>query len=462
MKFKIRSLVGDRAFYRGVLAVAIPIVIQNVITNFISMLDNIMVGQIGTEEMSGVAIVNQLISVYFLCIFGAVSGAGLFASQFFGKGDHDGVRHTFRFKIYISAILLAAALALFLLRGDSLITLYLHEGSETGDLEKTLHFAKEYLSVSLWGLLPYTVTQIYSGTLREIRHTMPPMVAGITGISVNLIFNYFLIFGTCGFPKLGVAGAAIATVISRYVECAIVILWAHCNPKKCLFVKGLYRSFRIPAPLMKQIFLTGVPLIINETLWSAGQAALLQSYSSRGIAVVSAMNISNTLSNIFAVLYLSMGTSISILLGHLLGAGKDAEAYDSARKMMALSCTVGVIAGGLIALCAPFFPLIYNTTEEVRSLATSFTILAGLSAPITAIVNASYFTLRSGGKTVITFLFDSVYVWVVSVTLAFCLTTFTALPIVAVVAICYFVDAGKATLGIVLTAKGIWLRNITT
>lgn len=325
---------GDRAFYRALLAIALPIILQNTVTGFISLLDNVMVGRIGTEQMSGVSIVNQLMLVYNLCIFGAVSGAGLFSSQFFGKGDHEGLRQTFRFKVYLSAVLLSAAAVIFLGFGDGLISAYLHEGGETGDIELTRQYAKEYLSVMLLGLLPYTVTQIYAGNLREIRHAVPPMVAGILGVFLNLLLNFLLIYGKCGFPELGVRGAAIATVIARFAECAIVVIWTHANPKKCEFVRGLFRSFRISPKLMKRIMITGMPLIVNETLWSAGQAMLLQSYSVRGIAAVSAMNIAGTVSNTFSVLYLSLGTTVSIMLGHLLGAGKEQEAKETSARLM--------------------------------------------------------------------------------------------------------------------------------
>lgn len=457
----LKRLIGSKAFYNNLFVVMIPILIQNGITNFISLLDNIMVGQVGTEQMAGVSIVNQLLLVFNLCIFGAVSGAGLFSSQFFGKKDHDGVRYTFRFKIYISVVLYLGAMALFLFAGEPLINLYLHEGGDTGDLVLTTHYAKEYLAISLLGLLPYTVTQIYAGTLREVKHALPPMTAGLIGVGINSCLNYLLIFGKLGLPQLGVRGAAIATVIARLIECLIVVLWTHFHSLECPFVKGLYSSFRIPTRLMRRILITGLPLIVNEALWSAGQAALLQCYSYRGLAVVSAMNISGIVSNTFAVLYLSMGSTISILVGHRLGAGELREAREDARKMIAFSIALGLFAGALIALCAPIFPQIYNTTEEVRSLATSLTFVVALAAPLHAIVNASYFTLRSGGKTVLTFLFDSLYVWGVSIVLAFCLTHFTALPILLIYLICQLVDIFKCILGIALVNSGIWVRDIT-
>lgn len=459
MSFK--KLIGTRTFYRGLLAVMVPILIQNGITNFISLLDNVMVGQVGTDQMSGVSIVNQLMFVFYLCIFGAISGAGLFGAQFFGKRDHEGVRHTFRFKLIISLGLMAAAIGVFLVWGEPLVSLYLNEGGETGSVEMTMHYAKQYLWLSLIGLVPYTVTQVYSSTLREIGHTVPPMAAGLAGVFVNLVLNYVLIFGHLGAPALGVEGAAIATVISRFAECVLVILWAHLNPHKCEFIKGVYRSLYVPGVLIKRIMVLGMPLLINEALWSMGQAALLRNYSVYGLATVSAMNISNTVSNTFAVLYMAVGSAIAILLGHLLGAGKIEEARDSARKMIAFSCAMGAVAGVLVMLCAPLFPHLYNTTDEVRRLAMQLMLVVGASTPLHSFAHSTYFTLRSGGKTWITFIFDSGYAWCVSVAVTYALVKWTALPVVAVYAVCNFIDLFKCLGGAYLVGRGGWAKNIT-
>ena len=457
----LKKYIGNRAFYKSLLAVMLPILVQNGITNFISLLDNVMVGQVGTEQMSGVSIVNQLLFVFYLCIFGAISGAGLFSAQFFGKGDHEGVRHTFRFKLYSSLVLYALAMGIFLALGDPLIELYLHEGGETGDIALTMRYAKEYLAISLIGLLPYTVTQIYAGTLRETGHTVPPMLAGILGVLLNLSLNYVLIFGKFGAPTLGVEGAAIATVIARFAEGIVLILWTHTHPQKCEFIKGVYRSWRVPSALMKQILRTGTPLLLNETVWAAGQAVLLQCYSVRGIAVVSAMNITNTIFNTFSVLFMAVGSAVAILLGHQLGAGHRQQAREDATKMIAFSLLMGCLTAVLVAICASFFPNLYNTTDEVRRLATQLTLVAALTAPLHAYLHSTYFTIRSGGKTLITFLFDSGYVWAVSVVIAFTLSNFTAIPAVTVYLICQLADLLKALLGTLLVRSGTWANDIT-
>ncbi len=451
--------IGDKAFYRMILVIAFPILIQNGITNFVSLLDNIMVGQLGTEQMSGVAIVNQLLNVFNICIFGAVSGASIFSAQFYGHGNHEGVRNTFRFKLICCALILLLWIVIFLTNGAALINLFLND-TDAGNVLLTHASGMEYLSVMLVGLLPYMVTQVYASTLRETGQTVLPMLAGIAAVIINLFFNYLLIFGNFGCPRLGVAGAAIATVTSRFAETAIVVIWTHRNSERNIFIQGAYRTFRIPRALIGQILKKGTPLLINETLWSAGQAMLVQCYSMRGLNAVAALNISTTVSNLFNIVYIALGSAISIVIGQQLGAGELKKAVETDRKMIFFSVMCCVVIGALMFAASPLFPQIYNTSEEVRSLAAGLIRIAAMFMPLYAFYHASYFTLRTGGKTMVTFLFDSCYVWVVNIPTAFLLSRFTGLPLLPVYFICQSVEIVKAVLGFVLLKKGVWVHNM--
>lgn len=460
MKRIAEKYIGDKKFYKMVLLIAVPIMIQNGITNLVGLLNNIMVGQMGTEQMSGVAIVNQLMMVYNICIFGAVSGAGIFGAQFYGKGDHAGVRNAFRFKIVASLILAGLWILLFLTSGSWLIRLFLHDGSGAGDIEETFRYARQYLLFILPSMIPFAISQTYSETLRETGETILPMKAGIVAVLVNLCIGYGLIFGQFGLPRMGVYGAAIATVFSRCIECLIVAVWTHRHAEEKPFIRGAYRDFRVPWALSKQIIIKGFPLLINETLWSGGMAMLVLCYSTKGLAVVAGLNISGTISNLFNVVFIAMGSAISIIIGQLLGAGKMEEAIDTDRKMIAFSVFCCLVIGLCMMALAPFFPLIYNTTEKVQKLATSFIVVASLCMPLYAFMHACYFTLRSGGKTIVTFLFDSVYVWVIDIPLALILINFTNLPILPIYTACQLIEIIKCVIGYVLVKKGVWIQNI--
>lgn len=456
----IRKFIGDRQFYRKVAVIALPVLVQNIITNFVSLVDNIMVGQVGTEQMSGVAIVNQLIFVFNICIFGGISGAGIFTAQYFGKGDHKGVRDTFRAKIIIClTVTLISAGALFFFN-ENLISLFLHQSDADIDLLKTLGYAKDYIYIMLLGLLPFAVTQAYSGTLRETGQTVVPMCAGFVAFAANVSLNYLLIFGNFGLPCLGVKGAAIATVIARFAECTVVVLWTHLNGKKCKFIKGVYRSFAIPKALVKDIATKGAPLIINEVLWSVGTTTLVQCYSVRGLEAVSAMNISSTVSNLFFCAFFALGSAVSIIVGQLLGAGELDRAVDEDRKLIALAEVVCLVVGALLFVTAALFPSVYNTTDSIKALAASLLRVAAVMMPINAFTHMSYFTLRSGGKTIVTFLFDSVFVWGISIPVAFILSRFTGVPILELYIIVQSLELIKCVIGFVMLKKKLWVQNL--
>ena len=456
----MRKYIGSREFYHHVLMVALPIAIQQAITNLVGMLDNIMIGRVGTYAMSGVSIVNQLLFVFYLCIFGGMSGIGIFTAQFFGAGNVEGVRHTFRFKLLVSLLIVGVGIALFSLAGPWLISLYL-TADETGlAAAEILSHGEGYLGVMLVGLVPFALKEAYADTLRECGETVVPVAAGIAAVFVTLVFNYILSFGKFGAPALGVVGAAIATVLSRFVEMLIVILYTHTHAKKHPFIQGAFRSFRIPGHLVRQMIIRGFPLLVNETLWAGGMAVLSACYSTLGVEVIPAQNIASTIANVFNISFIAMGSAIAIILGQELGAGSPTVRED-ADKLTFLSIVICVVFGGLLALFSPIFPQIYNTEENVRSLATSLILLQGIFMPLYGFANAEYFILRSGGKTFITFLFDSCYVWVISVPAAWLLVHFTSLPFLTVFILVNLLDIVKCTIGFVMVKKGIWINNLT-
>ncbi|MBQ2927358.1 MAG: MATE family efflux transporter [Oscillospiraceae bacterium] len=454
--------IGDRAFYRRCFTIAVPIIVQNGITNFVNLLDNIMVGQVGTASMSGVSIVNGLIFVFNLCIFGASSGAGIFTAQFHGSRDDEGIRHTFRFKVLICLVLSLLGCGIFLLGGRTLVGLYLTGEGDAATAALVLEEALKYLRVIIWGFLPFAFTNTYSSTLKECGNTFVPMVGGIAAVLVNLVLNYVLIFGHFGAPEMGVEGAALATVISRYVELVIVAGWTHCNSRRNSFIIGAYRSWYLPGKLLGSIIRKGMPLLINEALWSGGMAFLNQCYSTCGLDVVPAMNICSTIFQLGSVVFLSLGNAVGIIMGQMLGAGStEPEVRDSNRKLLALSVASGLFFGCLLVSISGLFPRIYNTTESVRQLAAILICINACMMPFISYTNATYFTLRSGGKTLVTFLFDSCFVWTVCVPLAFCLSRFTDMPIIPLYMICQGTELVKCVIGAFMIRQGKWIQNLT-
>lgn len=456
----MRRFIGDRKFYKSVLTLLIPIIIQQFITSFVSLLDNIMVGNLGTEAISAASIANQVMMVFCLAVFGGMSGASIFGAQFYGKGDMDGMRHTFRFKMYFGVLISAAAILVYLLFGEQFIDSFLKGESNGGDMALTLRSGCNYLNIMLWGLPPFALVQVYAGTLRESGETRAPMFAGICAILTNLFGNWVLIFGHLGAPAMGVEGAAIATVVSRYVELAIVAVHAHRHTDKYVFIAGAYKSLYVPGKLVRKIIPTGAPLLVNEILWSLGMTFINQFYSSRGLNAVAALNITGTAWNLFCVIMFAMGSAVSIMVGQRLGAGEMEEARDVDRKLIFLTEVIHVIIGAGMILASPLVPQLYNVSPEVRDLTRRLLVIAGCALPIHSFAHVTYFTIRSGGRTVITFFFDAVYTWAVTVPLAFLLTRYTDLHIVHVYLCVQFIDIVKVVIGLLMLKSDFWARNV--
>ena len=458
----MKKFIGDKGFYKMIFAVALPIIIQNAITNFVSLLDNIMVGRLGTDAMTGVSIINQLFFVFNLTIFGAVSAAGIFTAQYYGLKDAKGQTYTFRFKLYMILLGCLAGVGIFVFFGRPLISSFIHSGSEAVDQIATMEYAADYMKIMLIGLLPYSLSQVYASTLRETGETVIPMKASVVSVVTNFVLNYVLIFGAFGLPALGVKGAAIATVVARFVELVILFLWTHLHSDNCQFIVGAYRSPYIPAGLMLQIVIRGLPLMVNELLWSMGVTVTNQCYSTRGLDALAAINIASTISNLFNIVFLSMGSVIAIIVGRQLGAGEKELAIDTDRKLIALSFTSAVTMGLMLIGVAPFFPLLYNTTETVQSLATYLIIMFAIMMPFHSLAHASYFTIRSGGQVFITILFDSVFMWVVAIPVAKLLSGLTSMGIKLLFPICHGLEAIKAGIGIWLVGKKTWVRRLVS
>lgn len=449
-----------KPIYQRALTLAVPMMIQNGITNMVSLVDNIMVGSLGTEAMTAVSIVGQLIFVFNLAIFGGLSGPGIYGAQYYGQKNMEGFQNTFRIKQWICGICLIAGLMVFLFGDEALIEMYLHGESVSIDPIQTMTYAKQYLHIMLFGLFPFVVTQIYASSLRETGDSVKPMVAGIVSVAVDVVFNYMLIYGNCGMPKLGVQGAAIATVLARVTEMGIVVLWAQLRKKKHVFLQGIYRTVLVPKALAMKIIRKGLPIFFNEFLWAGGIAALTQCYSIRGLEIVAGLNISNAICNLLNVVFVALGSAVGILIGQTLGASQ----YEQAKRdSFSLMWFTGAICVGLTVILisvSGVFPKLYETTEEVRQYGQRFIIITALFFPVQGFLNALYFTLRSGGKTLITFFFDSIYSWVITLPLALLLCFLTDLPIVGIYAMIQAADILKVLVGYVLIQKGIWISNL--
>ena len=458
-RFKAK-FIGDRSFYRMALGLIIPVIVQNTVTNLVNLVDNVMVGNLGTAHMSGVAIANHLMFVFNVTIFGALSGAGIYGAQFAGAKDWRSFRETLRLRLLVSVIVTALAIVILTKWSTVLLSLYLAGEGNPSESSAMLLYGTQYLKIMLWGLLPFALTQSYSSALREAGETVLPMRASIIAVLVNLVFNYILIFGKMGFPALGVQGAAIATVISRVAELAVVFVVAHKNRDRFPFLTGLYRSLRVGKNLAKNIMIKGMPLLVNEFLWSAGMITITQVLSTKGLAVVGGLNIATTFTNLFGVFFFSIGTAVAIVTGQALGAGDPELAKAQVWKLIFFAVGLSSAFGLALAASAGWITQIYRTEIEVRNLAASFMRTSAFYMPFQAIAHCCYFAIRSGGRTIQTMIFDSIYVWVICLPYTYALVAFTNLGIESIYPLSQLVHPLKAIMGIAVVSAGFWARNL--
>lgn len=451
--------IGDRQFYKRVLALLIPILVQTGITNFVNMLDNLMIGRTGSSEIAGVAVGNQLLFVLNLCVFGMVSGAGILGAQYFGKKDREGFQNILRFKLVAVVLLTAGATALFLGAGEFLVSRFINE--EDPEIRAAaIGYARTYLFINLIGLLPYCFSQAFASSLRETGKSVMPMVAGLCAVMVNLSLNYILIFGKFGAPKLGVKGAAIATVVSRFAEFAVIAVSLLARRRQHPYIMGTLCTLRVPGQLVKLILTKSLPLVFNETMWALGMTVAARQYSLRGLATVTAYNIENTVFNLFFVTFAALGSAGGIIVGQHLGAGDMDGAKADSYRLLGLTVVLGVLVSAAFAALSGVIPKLYNIEPEVRALAARLMLICALTMTLEAIVNELYFILRSGGKMSVTIIFDSGFTWVVLVPTVAILVRATPLAVPLIYLVDRLLTIIKTVLGAVIFRRGKWMRQL--
>lgn len=457
----IKRYFGNKQFYKSVLAISVPIMIQSGITNLVNMLDNIMVGSLGTEAISSVAIANTFIQVFNYIIYGASAATGIFSAQYHGAGDTPNVRNIFRIKLMINVSIASLTILILSLFGKPLISIFLNSNNSEGDIAKTLLLSKEYLTIILVGLIPHSISQAYASALRETKNVKLPAFSSIVTVSTNFVLNLLLIYGLLGLPAMGIAGAALATTISRFVEIAILTISVHTRSHKFQFIIGAYRSFKVPAKLVMKVVKKGLPFLANEALCALALTLNKHCYSTQGLDAIAAMNIQSTVSSVLVITFSALSNAIGIMVGNLLGAGKKEEAIDTNSKLLMFAFLVGAVVGVFQIAISPLFPLLYNTSDSVRSLASYMMIISGLTLPASSLAVSCYFTLRSGGRALLTMLFDCVYGIIFTVPIGYLFAFGFNSGIHALFAAVTITEASKGILGLILVMKVNWAQKLT-
>jgi putative MATE family efflux protein len=449
----IRNLFGNKTFYKTLLAVTLPLVVQQLITTSVQLVDNIMVGTLGESAISSVAVVNQFYFVVILVTFGVLSGAGIYSAQYFGSGDHDKLKETFRFKLLAATFVGALSFVVFTVFAQPLIALFT-------DSEETLQGGLDYIRIIRFAIFPWVLSVAISNTFRETGVTKPLLWISIVAILTNTALNFVLIFGLLGFPALGIVGAAIATLIARVVEFALSVLLL--VRRGHIFSTRLSGLFSISPAMLKGIMVMALPLTLNEGLWSLGQTVFLQSYSTRGEDALAAMTMTNAISQIVFVTFGALATGVAVMVGNTLGRNALDEARENARKLMA-TAVMFAMAMGLVLFVLSFFVIdLYDVAQGTKRMAGFNIRVNAMFIPVYTFNVVIYFTLRSGGDMRSTLMMDSGYMWAVAVPTAFALAHLTKLPVTLMFLFVQMTDIPKMFFGLHRYRKGRWVRNLAT
>jgi len=420
----LKEFIGDRQFYRKLLTVTLPLVVQQLITSSVQLVDNVMVGRLGESPIASVSVVNQLFFIVILITFGIMGGAGIYSAQYYGSKDYEKLRQTFRFKILAAILVGILSFTVFTIFGRTLIGVFT-------DQEETIAGGMDYLRVVRFSILPWVLSVAIANTFRETGVTKPLLYISIVAILVNTSLNFLL--------------ALIATLIARVIElCLTLVLLIR---KGKVFSTRLKEIFHVNRVVLSGILLMALPLTLNEGLWSLGQTTFLHAYSTRGDSAV-------------FITFGAIATGVAVLVGNTLGKGALEEARANAKKLIAVSVAFAMLMGSILFLLSFFVIDLYDITDFTKRTASFNIRINALFIPIYSFNMALYFILRSGGDMRSTLMMDSGYMWVVMVPIALLLAYATSLPVTIMFLIVQSLDVPKLFFALNRYRKGYWIRNL--
>lgn len=450
---KLSSFIGDKAFYRHLIAVSMPLILQQLVTASVQIVDNVMVGRLGETAIGAVSVVNQLFFVVIITTFGVISGSTIYMAQYFGAKNQTKLNQTYRITLYAALLVAMIAFIIFSAADDVLIAVFTQNPITTA-------FAKDYIAIIRWGLFGFAISIAISSSLRVVGITKPILWISVFTIGLNTVLNALLIFGLFGFPELGVVGAAIATMIARFVEAGLSLwfMWRRQN----VFQWDWKRIFAVEFSLIKAVIIIGLPLLVNEIFWSVGQTTFLYAYSTRGDSALAAMNITNSISQITFVMFQALGTAAAVFVGNKLGENELEEAQLNAKRLIFTAAVAAAMVGFIQYGFSGLFTEFYVVSELTKSWAIFNIRVNALLVPLYTMNVTIFFIIRSGGDTTSTLLMDSGFMWLVVVPVALGLAYFTTLPITWMFFIIQGTEFFKVLFSLSRYQKKRWVKNLAT
>ncbi len=457
--FKSR-FVGDKKFYKSVSIVALPVLIQSLLTAVAQLVDNIMVSNLGDGPTAAVGTANQVFFVFMVTCFGVLSGAQIFIAQFYGASDEKKANNTFNISLLFALIFGLIGFLIVTISPNMVLSFFLNENSNTG----AINMAKDYLSIVRFTYLIFGISTAFGIGYRAIAKTKIPMYVGVITVVINTILNYILIYGlNIGFIQInsmGIKGAAIATLIARIVELIIFICISIKvdSPIKTNFID----LFKVDIDVLNQMVKKSIPLTINEFFWSFGQSTLVAIYSMKEDTTMASYAIAYTFANLFFVVINALGASVSILIGNNLGRDDIKTAKENSYRLLGFSVLIGIGCTFLMSACTFLVPVFFpNNSVEITTLSQYIMFVLAVSFPIIMATTSCFFTLRAGGDTRSVLIMDSGFSWLFFIPIAFLIRSVFGLPMIVSYATVQSLELVKFGVSYMLLRKEKWAINLT-
>ena len=446
-------LKADRKFLRNMLKIALPIMIQNLVTSSLNMADTIMVGKLGETEIAAVGIANQYFFFFTMILVGLCEGCSVFISQYWGKRDFTNIKRILGLGL-VSVLLVSIV---FMAAG------FINPGKIISVFNKdpiVIELGGKYLFIVLFSYIFTAITFIYSYSLRSIGNTVAPLIVNIAALLCNVFFNYILIFGKFGAPALGVEGAAIATLIARVVETIILVFLVYKD--NGVLAANLTELKDINLDFVKKSYKIIVPVLLNDVLWAIASLIYSVVYGRMGTGPTAAVQITNTVSNMFMVVTFGMASASAIMVGNSIGEGKEEQTIDYAKKFMGISLYVSIILGAILALTSPLILGLFNVSNEVRRSTLimlyiiSFIFIVRFLGMVIIVG-----ILRGSGDARSSLIIEGSTMWFIGVPLTIMGAFLFKLPVHLVYALAILEEVAKLFLGLIRLKSRKWIINIT-
>ena len=443
----------NKKFYKTLITLCIPIIIQNLLSNLINMVDTIMVGGLGEISVASIGIANQYFFLYNMALSGIIGGASLFIAQFYGKNDKLNIRKITGLSV-ISALMIGITFMIVALFSPKFIIYFFSK-----DLD-VIKVATNYFSIIGFCYPIIAISNVFSMGSRSIRNPKLGMICSSISLGINIILNYIFIFGKFGMPQLGASGAALATVIARIIELFLLVSYIY-------FIKDDYElrfTFKdiklINKDLLKAYISKTTPTFLNDTLWAFGTVLYAVAYSKAGTSAIAASQIASSTGNFFIVTAVCVAIGSSIMIGNELGADNIKKAIHYSKKFAILVTLVGAIFGLLLIISIPGLIKLFSVSDQLMpDIKKIFVIMGILMALKTFNTFIIIGVLRSGGDTKYALFLEMGCMWIVSLPLTF-FAAYKGLPIYILVGLTYTEEVVKFIFGVPRVISKKWAQNL--